>query len=356
MDQTTDPTLTIREKAVAFPAVDKGTSCNQSSFKTGKRAFLFIGPGPKGKGFKAMFKLKRSMPQAEKLSAQLPDRFEIGSTYEYSNLAVGLLGHVLAGVGGGSYEDVVRERILYPLGMSMTGITLEGDMADWMTKGHNQNGNVVPLWDLPTFAGAGALRSNTEDMLAFLAANTGTPETRLEQSMRESHEAHRSVNVQMSIGLGWHIRRVGDEKIFWHGGGTGGFRTFIGFDPSSGVAAVVLTNSGISADDIGFHLINPDVPLTVERAEIDVAPEILSSYVGEYELTPFFSIVVRLVGDSLFLQATGQPRLRMYATSETDFSLRVVDAQISFTMSETGQVTGMVLHQNGVDQTGVRIR
>ncbi len=66
-----DPTEPIREKAAAFPGVAKGTSCNQSSFKTTKKSFLFIGPGPKGKGYKAMFKLKESMPEARKLVSEI---------------------------------------------------------------------------------------------------------------------------------------------------------------------------------------------------------------------------------------------------------------------------------------------
>jgi len=60
--------------------VAKGTSCTQSAFKAGKGTFLFIGPGPKGQGFKAMFKLEASMPQALKLAAANPKRFEVGST------------------------------------------------------------------------------------------------------------------------------------------------------------------------------------------------------------------------------------------------------------------------------------
>ena len=80
MASATDPTEAIRQKAVTFPAVAKGTSCNQSSFKAGKGAFLYIGPGAKGKGFKAMFKLKGSMARARELAATNPDRFEVGST------------------------------------------------------------------------------------------------------------------------------------------------------------------------------------------------------------------------------------------------------------------------------------
>ena len=80
MNSASDPTDQIRKKAVAFPEVAKGTSCNQSSFKAGRGAFLYIGPGPKGHGFKAMFKLKRSMPQAMQLATKHPERFEVGST------------------------------------------------------------------------------------------------------------------------------------------------------------------------------------------------------------------------------------------------------------------------------------
>ena len=80
MPRSEDPTEPIRKKAVTFPAVDRGASCIQSSFKAGKIAFLYIGPGAKGQGFKAMFKLERSRAQAEKLAQKDSDRFEVGST------------------------------------------------------------------------------------------------------------------------------------------------------------------------------------------------------------------------------------------------------------------------------------
>lgn len=80
MASASDPTDPIRQKAVAFPEVAKGTSCNQSSFKAGRGAYLYIGPGARGRGFKAMFKLKRSIPQAKNLAVENPERFEVGST------------------------------------------------------------------------------------------------------------------------------------------------------------------------------------------------------------------------------------------------------------------------------------
>ena len=75
-----DPTEAIRNQAAAYPEVATGTSCNQSSFKTRKKSFLFIGPGAKGIGYKAMFKLNTSIPEARELAAKEPDRFEVGNT------------------------------------------------------------------------------------------------------------------------------------------------------------------------------------------------------------------------------------------------------------------------------------
>jgi len=80
MPQQEDPTAGIRKQALLFPGVTEGTSCTQSSFKVGKGTFLFIGPGPKGHGFKAMFKLRASMPQAQELATIEPKRFEVGKT------------------------------------------------------------------------------------------------------------------------------------------------------------------------------------------------------------------------------------------------------------------------------------
>ena len=129
--------------------------------------------------------------------------------------------------------------------------------------------------------------------------------------------------------------------------------------PADGMAdTVVLTNSGHGADDIGFHLINSGVelaPAPQQRTEIEVAEDILATYVGKYELTPDFALVVTLEDGALFTQATGQGKLAIFAESETKFFLKVVDAQISFTKDDSGAVTGLILHQAGANQPARRV-
>lgn len=284
---------------------------------------------------------------------------DVGAGYEYSNLGMGLLGHALARRAGAGYGDLVHERILAPLGMRMTGIALDGEMRRWMAVGHDGRGEPVPLWDLPAFAGAGALRSNALDMLAFLRANIGPPASALERAMRVSHEARADAGTDMRIGLGWHILAGHERRIVWHNGGTGGFRTLIAFDPDARIGVVVLANSTHGIDDVGFHLLDPSLPLAPPsrpRSEIAVAEAVLQTYVGEYRLAPAFSIEVTIEDGTLYVQATGQDRFPVFAESETEFFLKVVDAQITFDRDGKGVVTGLTLHQAGQHVPGHKVR
>lgn len=80
MTGSQEPTEPIRQQALTFADVTTGKSCNQSSYKVGKGTFLFIGPGAKGIGYKAMFKLKDSISQATQLAEKEPKRFEVSKT------------------------------------------------------------------------------------------------------------------------------------------------------------------------------------------------------------------------------------------------------------------------------------
>ena len=61
-----------------------------------------------------------------------------------------------------------------------------------------------------------------------------------------------------------------------------------------------------------------------------------------------------LENGQLMTQATNQEKLPLFAESETMFFLKVVDAQVEFVKNEKGEVTHMMLHQNGRDVKGVK--
>ena len=285
---------------------------------------------------------------------------DIGEKYEYSNLATGLLGHILALRAGKDYETLLIERVCKPLGMSSTMIKLSDDARQRMAAPHNRGLIEVKNWDIPTLAGAGAIRSTVNDMLKFLEANMGLVKSPLADAMSSQLKTRKSTgNSDSEIAIGWHILKIGDNEIAWHNGETGGFHSFIGFDQKRGVGVVVLSNAGNNIDDIGHHLLDTRFSVKKmepkkERVAIQIDPKILDQYVGSYELAPTFVIAVTKEKDRLMVQATGQPKFEVFPESEQDFFLKVVDAQITFVKDDKGQIEKLILHQNGLDQPAKR--
>ena len=93
-----------------------------------------------------------------------------------------------------------------------------------------------------------------------------------------------------------------------------------------------------------------------ERKAVALEPKTLAAYAGEYELKPDFIITVIVEKDQLFLQATGQPRIQAFPSSETEFFLKDVEAQISFVKNADGNVTQLILHQGGNDAPARKIK
>jgi len=183
---------------------------------------------------------------------------DIGSKYEYSNLGVGLLGYLLARRAGTSYEILLKQRVLDPLGMKDTAITLSAGQKARFAQGHDATMQPAGAWDLPTLAGAGAIRSTASDMLIFLRAAMGTKQTRLAPAFALMLAERRPGAVpNIQTGLAWLVISSPRGEIIFHDGGTGGFRTCMAFDPAKHRGVVVLTNAARepSANDLAIHLL-----------------------------------------------------------------------------------------------------
>lgn len=281
-----------------------------------------------------------------------------GERYEYSNLGMGLLGHALALRARKPYEALLVERVLKPLRMDDTRITLTPAMKSRLAAGHDPAGAIVPNWDFPSLPGAGALRSTADDMLRFLAANLDSNRSAINTALRLSHRPRTTgTGPTVHIGLAWHVLSGSGAEIVMHNGGTGGYRSFVGYDPVMGVGVVVLSNTSGDVDDIGLHLLNSKFPLkrVVKRTEVKVDSTRLDQLVGRYALAPTFVLTVTREADALFVQATGQSRIRACAESDSAFFFREVDAQVSFTRGADGRASRIVLHQGGRSTPGDRL-
>ena len=159
-----------------------------------------------------------------------------------------------------------------------------------------------------------------------------------------------------------------------HNGGTGGFRSYVGYDPKQRIGVVVLSNAStlIGVDDIGIHLLNPTVPLAnpeppKQHTETPLDPTLLDNYIGRYQVTPSLVLEITRDGDRLFAQGfaqlpqnrpgdpTGLPKFELFAEGENTFFARVTDSQITFEPGPDGRAAGLILHKGGRDMRSSRL-
>ncbi len=280
-----------------------------------------------------------------------------GEKYEYSNVGVGLLGFALARRAHMSYEQLVKERIFEPLHMDRSTISLSNESRKYLAPGHDAALQPVKNWDLDALAGAGAVRSSANDMLKFLAANLELIDTPLRPAMERMRTVRNETGMpHVEIAMGWHIFSELPPDIYWHNGGTGGYRSFAGMDVVGRKAVVVLCNTAFDIDDIGRHALNVRYPAPVLEVvhEVQLDPKSLNEYEGAYQLAPSFVIRFTARNGHLYTQATGQPEFEVFASNKDEFFLKVVQATVSFKRNSEGKVSGMVLHQGGQDVPGPR--
>jgi CubicO group peptidase (beta-lactamase class C family) len=163
---------------------------------------------------------------------------------DYSNLGLGLLGHVLEWKTGQGYDQLLQELLCQPLGLAHTGLHVRDSAR--LAVGHDAAGRPTCYWQFPVLYGAGAIQASLADLAKFAQANLA--DDALGRSLQATHQQVYET-PDGGIGKGWHIdrsstplTRVGD--IVWHNGGTGGFSTYLGLLPKEKVAVIVLANQG----------------------------------------------------------------------------------------------------------------
>jgi hypothetical protein len=155
----------------------------------------------------------------------------------------------------------------------------------------------------------------------------------------------------VNMGAGFNTAAAEYAATFSHDGGA---LFFTRFDGNKGevywVSTTALARFREQSEAAGGSQ-ELSVQLPPERESIHVSPEVLRRYVGTYvmEAQPGFTNLVTLEGNQLMTQVAGQPKFPLFAASETQFFLRVVEAEVEFVANDREEVTGLVIHQGGLN-------
>ena len=184
-----------------------------------------------------------------------------GTKASYSDIGMGLLGHVLSQRAGVSFDQLVKDRILNVLGMDSTGmrinaseISIPEDIKSRFAQGHIAGKEVNFEFIPETIQSAGAMYSTANDLLKYLSVNLGLVHTKVNDSIQETHLKRNSYgqssehkSLKDYIGLGWTVTTDFGRVVIWHTGSIDGYTSIIGFNPGKQIGLVILC--GCNYDD-----------------------------------------------------------------------------------------------------------
>ena len=191
------------------------------------------------------------------------------TTFDYSNLGYAILGRVITAVAGEEYGDVVRARLLDPMGLASTGFHEHEVPAEALAHGYAREGDSLIREGRDAygaFASMGGLSSTVGDLARWVAGfldavparddpEGGHPLPRA--SRREMQQAHRVFGAELDAhaahlapavlagGYGYGLTAMSDAELgitINHGGGYPGFGSYMTWHPASGIGIVGLAN------------------------------------------------------------------------------------------------------------------
>ena len=185
---------------------------------------------------------------------------EPGRFFRFSNWGIAVLGNLVADIANEPYEDLLEKKILNPLKLSDTRITLTAEQKERIAVGHDRKGRIIEPWHFKSMAPAVGMKSSANDLMKFVQANIYTTNVELEDAFAHVQGAQvdlheRKLDRPTQMGYGWFTSTLNESTnlpVQWISGGTGGYRAFIGFIKDTETGVVVLSNSANDIDEIGF--------------------------------------------------------------------------------------------------------
>lgn len=173
-----------------------------------------------------------------------------GSRIEYSNLAYGVLGHIIARTSGMSYAEFMRRDVFIPLGMTRTSVDVGPGMEAHVAVRYGTDGVPLPFYGSDT-PGAAAVFSSAHDLIRFglFHLQAHLPDQKpilndasIEAMQRRTSNGRDRGGAEYGFGVGFMVSHKNQYKLVSHGGGMSGVTTQLYLIPEQGIAIAALSN------------------------------------------------------------------------------------------------------------------
>jgi CubicO group peptidase (beta-lactamase class C family) len=291
----------------------------------------------------------------------LPLRSTPGERFAYNNFGYYLLGMVIEKVTGGKYEDVLKDQILAPAGMTDTGYGWPGTIIVKRASGYDGRGaalrNTRPI-DMQSLFGAGGLYSTVLDLLKWNQILYG------EKLLPEASKKLMWTPALENYAFGWEIAAPAPETQgharMSHSGGGIGFGANLIRVTDQKLTSIVLSNNEatpatVMSNEILAIYYNQPVKLPVARPVATVGPAVYDRYAGRYQLPSGVLFTISREGSKFFAEFPGPGKFELTPESETRFFSDTPEVTMTFTVANDA-VSAVVVNLNGRDRIAKRVQ
>ncbi len=185
---------------------------------------------------------------------------KVGSKFSYSNFGMTTLGYILTNKSNLNFDNLLTKTVFDTLKMDKTFLNLPKSEYDNFADGHNKYGLKTPRWTFENnMQGLGAINSTVYDLMKFLEVNLdGHKNSYLHNLLEYCQITRYKISEKRNIGLAWiksNSESTSNQEIVWHNGGTGGFRSFLGFNKETKIGIVILSNSAKDVDKLAVDIL-----------------------------------------------------------------------------------------------------
>jgi CubicO group peptidase (beta-lactamase class C family) len=289
---------------------------------------------------------------------------EPGSKWNYSGGGYVVMQQALLDQTKQPFPKLMHDTVLQPIGMTHSTYQqpLPTDMQSAAATPYRDNGTPVAggSHTYPEMTAAG-LWTTPSDLARYCIEVQHSLNGKAHRVLSQDFTQQMVTPGKGSWGLGLQIGGSSADPYFSHGGVNEGFESLFVAYEHHGDGAVVMTNARggtrLAAQvmrSIGTEYGWPDFhPAT--HTSIKLPHDTLTQYAGAYQMSPGVYMTIRLGDEQLISRLTGQGDVPLFAEADGKFFPKVVDAELDFVKDPNGQVTSLILHQNGHDVTMARL-
>ena len=298
--------------------------------------------------------------------------FKPGERFAYSGEGIYLLQMVVETITGRGLEDIAREKIFKPFGMSRTSFIWQPSFENNYAVGHDMNEDTLPKNKRTKPNAAGSMETTIADYTRFVAAvlhgkglslkskeEMLSPQidiyTKHEFPSLNNDTTDKYREIKLSYGLGWGLFGSEYGHAFFKEGHDDGWEHYVIALPGKKFALIIMTNSS-NGESIFKELVEKIAGVTIPwewegytpyRETVKLPNAVLQQYTGEYDGK--LKATITLVNGQLKVKSetTGLPETNLYAENDHHFFLKVMNTEVDFVKDANGKVTSANVDDEG---------